>query len=76
MHTTTLSCAALFSVVPVLTLLFTVTGKFNFSGLVRHLLEKNVMRGDAVSVIVAFVSGCLRCTRDNMFVKVNVTVLL
>ncbi len=74
--TSTLACGALLTVVPVLTVLFTVTHKFKFTGLLRSRFHDKLRnRTLATRAVLSFVSSCLDRTGDKVFVNINLVVL-
>lgn len=75
--TSTLACDALLTVIPVLTVMFTVTHKFNISAVVRRRFHgnfKNTAR--ASSAVLRFMGSCLSRAGNKIFVKINLVVLL
>lgn len=75
--TSTLACDALLTVIPVLTVLFTVTHNFKFSGLVRDRVIGNFNNpARAARIVLRFIGSCLSRAGDKVFVKINLVVLL
>lgn len=75
--TSTLACDALLTVIPVLTVLFTMTHNFKFSGLVRRRFHGNFKKGvRAARTVLSFIGSCLSRAGKNIFVKMNLIVLL
>lgn len=74
--TSTLACDALLSVIPLLTILLKVTGKFNFRGAMhRRLFSCFPKRRIRLAGTFRFIRDCLRRTRNNMVVKINLVLL-
>ena len=77
MRAKALTYSTLFSIVPILALLFAIAKGFGFSNLMESLLRKGIaVGGNTVDTILSFIDSYLEHTHSGVFVGVGLFVLL
>lgn len=77
MRAKALTYSTLFSIVPILALLFAIAKGFGFSNLMESLLRKGIaIGGNTVDTILSFIDSYLEHTHSGVFVGVGLFVLL
>ena len=71
-----LSYTTLFSIIPILALLFAVAKGFGFSNLMERLLRGNASENNSVDMVMTFIDNYLEYAKSGVFIGVGVVMLL
>lgn len=71
-----LSYTTLFSIIPILALLFAIAKGFGFSNLMEHLLRSDLVENNTVDMIMTFIDNYLEYAKSGVFIGVGVAMLL
>jgi membrane protein len=71
-----LSYTTLFSVIPILALLFAIAKGFGFSNLMEHLLRGSAAHNGTVDMVMTFIDNYLEYAKSGVFIGVGVAMLL
>lgn len=71
-----LTYSTLFSIVPIMALLFAIARGFGFSNLMESLLRKGIAIGDTADTIMSFIDSYLEHAHGGVFIGVGLIVLL
>ena len=66
----------LFSIIPILALLFAVAKGFGFSNLMERLLRNDMMKNSSVDMIMTFIDNYLEYAKSGVFIGVGIAMLL
>ena len=76
MRAAALSYTTLFSVIPILALLFAIAKGFGFSNLMEHLLRGDMAENGTVDMVMQFIDNYLKYTQSGVFVGIGIAMLL
>lgn len=71
-----LSYTTLFSIIPILALLFAIAKGFGFSNLMEHLLRGGLIENGAVDMVMTFIDNYLEYAKSGVFIGVGIAMLL
>lgn len=71
-----LSYTTLFSIIPILALLFAIAKGFGFSNLMERLLRDGMAQNSTVDMIMTFIDNYLEYAKSGVFIGVGVAMLL
>ena len=71
-----LSYTTLFSIIPILALLFAVAKGFGFSNLMERLLRGNAVEDNTVDMVMTFIDNYLEYAKSGVFIGVGIVMLL
>lgn len=71
-----LSYTTLFSIIPILAILFAIVKGFGFSNLMEHLLQGGLVENDTVDVVMTFIDNYLEYAKSGVFIGVGIVMLL
>lgn len=76
MRAAALSYTTLFSVVPILALLFAIAKGFGFSNLLEHMLRNDMVQNGSADTVMQFIDNYLQYAQSGVFVGIGVIMLL
>ena len=71
-----LSYTTLFSIIPILALLFAIAKGFGFSNLMERLLRDGMAQNSTVDMIMTFIDNYLEYAKSGVFIGVGIAMLL
>ena len=71
-----LSYTTLFSIIPILALLFAIAKGFGFSNLMEHLLRNGMMKNGTMDMVMTFIDNYLEYAKSGVFIGVGIAMLL
>ena len=71
-----LSYTTLFSIIPILALLFAIAKGFGFSNLMERLLRGNAAANGSVDMVMTFIDNYLEYAKSGVFIGVGIVMLL
>ncbi len=71
-----LSYTTLFSIIPILALLFAIAKGFGFSNLMERLLRGNAVQNNTVDMVMTFIDNYLEYAKSGVFIGVGIAMLL
>lgn len=71
-----LSYTTLFSIIPILALLFAIAKGFGFSNLMERLLRGSMVENSTVDMIMTFIDNYLEYAKSGVFIGVGIAMLL
>ena len=71
-----LSYTTLFSIIPILALLFAIAKGFGFSNLMERLLRGNTAANGSVDMVMTFIDNYLEYAKSGVFIGVGIVMLL
>ena len=71
-----LSYTTLFSIIPILALLFAIAKGFGFSNLMEHLLRDGMMENGTMDMVMTFIDNYLEYAKSGVFIGIGVAMLL
>lgn len=71
-----LSYTTLFSIIPILALLFAIAKGFGFSNLMEHMLNGTAVKNDTVDMVMTFIDNYLEYAKSGVFIGIGVAMLL
>ena len=71
-----LSYTTLFSIIPILALLFAIAKGFGFSNLMERLLRGGMVENGTVDMIMTFIDNYLEYAKSGVFIGVGIAMLL
>lgn len=71
-----LSYTTLFSIIPILALLFAIAKGFGFSNLMERLLSNGMMQNNTMDMVMSFIDNYLEYAKSGVFIGVGIVMLL
>ena len=71
-----LSYTTLFSIIPILALLFAIAKGFGFSNLMERLLRNGTMQNTTMDMVMTFIDNYLEYAKSGVFIGIGVAMLL
>jgi membrane protein len=71
-----LSYTTLFSIIPILALLFAIAKGFGFSNLMERILRGSAIENDAMDMVMTFIDNYLEYAKSGVFIGIGVVMLL
>ncbi len=71
-----LSYTTLFSIIPILALLFAIAKGFGFSNLMERLLRNDLIQNSSVDMVMTFIDNYLEYAKSGVFIGVGIVMLL
>ena len=71
-----LSYTTLFSIIPILALLFAIAKGFGFSNLMEHFLRDGMVQNGTVDTVMNFIDNYLEYAKSGVFIGIGVAMLL
>lgn len=71
-----LSYTTLFSIIPILALLFAIAKGFGFSNLMERLLRNEMIQNNSVDMVMTFIDNYLEYAKSGVFIGVGIVMLL
>ena len=76
MRAAALSYTTLFSIIPILALLFSIAKGFGFSNLMERLLRGGAVENGTVDMVMTFIDNYLEYAKSGVFIGVGIAMLL
>ena len=76
MRAAALSYTTLFSIIPILALLFAIAKGFGFSNLMERLLRGSAVENNTVDMVMTFIDNYLEYAKSGVFIGVGLAMLL
>ena len=71
-----LAYTTLFSIIPILALLFAIAKGFGFSNLMERLLRGNAVENNTVDMVMTFIDNYLEYAKSGVFIGIGIAMLL
>ena len=71
-----LSYTTLFSIIPILALLFAIAKGFGFSNLMERLLRNNMIQNNSMDMVMTFIDNYLEYAKSGVFIGIGIAMLL
>lgn len=71
-----LSYTTLFSIIPIMALLFAIAKGFGFSNIMEHFLRNGIVENSSVDMIMSFIDNYLEYAKSGVFIGVGIVMLL
>ena len=71
-----LSYTTLFSIVPILALLFAIAKGFGFSNLMERLLRNGILENNSMDMVMTFIDNYLEYAKSGVFIGIGIAMLL
>ena len=71
-----LSYTTLFSIIPILALLFAIAKGFGFANLMEHFLRDGMVKNSSIDMVMNFIDNYLEYAKSGVFIGIGVAMLL
>ena len=71
-----LSYTTLFSIIPILALLFAIVNGFGFSNLMERLLRNGMTENSSIDMVMTFIDNYLEYAKSGVFIGIGIAMLL
>ena len=71
-----LSYTTLFSIIPIMALLFAIAKGFGFTNIMEHFLRNGIVKNSSVDMVMSFIDNYLEYAKSGVFIGVGIVMLL